>query len=328
VGVEIDAGDLDRFCRTGLGTAVRRRLWCRRGVGAVFGLELADGRRVVVKAHRPGVEASYLGAVQAAQRHLAEAGIPAPAPLAGPGRLGSGLGTAETLLADGGWADPHAAPVRAQMAAALALVVAAGRALVRTPGLRAGPMEPPAAALWPTPHDPRFDFAADAAGAAWIDRIAERATAIQRESRGRDLVVGHTDWRVQNLRFDGRGRVCAVYDWDSLRVLPEPMLAGKQAANFTADWSRPGGRQYPSIDEALAFVADYEAARGVPFDDAQRRLARASLAAALAYISRCEHSDAATGFGRRHPRPAPPGPYPADSARSLLAVHAESLLAG
>src|SRR5579871_1259096 len=120
------------------------------------------------------------------------------------------------------------------------------------------------------------------------------------------------------MRLDEAGNVCAVYDWDSLRIVPEAMLAGKQAANFTTDWSRDLDRQYPAIEEALGFIADFERARGAPFDDAERRIARASLAYALAYIARCEHSDQATGLS---PRGAAP-----DSAWALLEAYADVLL--
>jgi hypothetical protein len=171
-------------------------------------------------------------------------------------------------------------------------------------------------ALWPTPHDPRFDFTANADGARWIDDLARQAREIQRVGANRDPVVGHTDWRVENMRFDSRGQVCAVFDWDSLRILPEPVLAGKGAANYTTDWGRDVERQYPSVDEALGFIAAFEAARGERFDDGQRRMARAALVDAWAYISRCEHSD------------DPTGPGDSDSARALLRAHGESLLTG
>lgn len=322
------AASLDRFCQERLGDSASRCLFAAVSVGVVCGLALADGRQLVVKAHHVGTTRRHLAAVQTAQRHLAASGVPAPEPVAGPAPLAKGLGTAETLLASGAWADPHASVTRVAMAGALARLAAAGRSLVGVVELGAGPMEMSPDALLPTPHDPRFDFAADSAGARWIDRLAEHARDVQRAGLTRDLVVGHTDWRVQNMRFDDRGQVCAVYDWDSLRVLPEPMLAGKQAANFTTDWSRELDRQYPTIEEALAFIAAFEAARGGPFDERQRRMARASLVHALAYIARCEHSDDATDFGRQAARRVARRTFPTDSARSLLQAHGESLLTG
>jgi phosphotransferase family enzyme len=307
---------LDRFCRDQLGAQANSCLFVAAGVGVVVGAELADGRQVVVKAHRPGVTARYLAAVQTAQRHMATSGLPAPLPLAGPAPLRNGLGTAETLLTGGTWADPHSPATRDAMAVTLARLAAAGRSLVDLVDIGAGPMEVAPGALWPTPHDPRFDFTANADGARWIDDLARQAREIQRVGANRDPVVGHTDWRVENMRFDARGQVCAVFDWDSLRILPEPVLAGKGAANYTTDWGRDVERQYPSVDEALGFIAAFEAARGERFDDGQRRMARAALVDAWAYISRCEHSD------------DPTGPGDSDSARALLRAHGESLLTG
>jgi hypothetical protein len=57
----------------------------------------------------------------------------------------------------------------------------------------------------------------------------------------------------------------------------------------------PGLRCVPSLEESLAFLADYGAARGRGFDSAEARTARAALVAATAYSARCEHSDAVTG---------------------------------
>jgi hypothetical protein len=40
-------------------------------------------------------------------------------------------------------------------------------------------------------------------------------------------VIGDTDWRSENLRFDGE-HVCAVYDWESLVLTSEPTLVGER----------------------------------------------------------------------------------------------------
>jgi hypothetical protein len=324
---DIIGAALALFCQERLGARPARILFLAVSVGVVCGVLLEDGRHVVIKAHQRRSSLRYLTAVQSAQRSLAAAGVPAPEPLTPPTPLGRSLGTAETLLSKGVWADPHAPSVGAAMASALVRLAAAGRSLTHLGGLGAGPMETAPGALWPTPHDPRFDFSLDVDGAAWIDRLAREARDLQRPHLTEDPVVGHTDWRVQNMRFDDHGQVCAVYDWDSLRILPEPMLAGKQAANFTADWSRELDRQYPTIQEALDFMRAYEAARETPFDDRQWRVARASLVYALAHISRCEHSDEVIGVGGGSPRRDNGEAFPPDSARALLETHGKPLLA-
>jgi hypothetical protein len=180
--------------------------------------------------------------------------------------------------------------------------------------------------LWPVPHDGRFDFEGTAAGAEWIDRIAARARRVRDREVG-DVVVGHTDWRVENMRFAG-GAVSAVYDWDSLAIQREPVLAGGVAHLFTSDFTAgPEWVQLPTLDEALAFVADYEAARGEPFGADEHAVARAALLYAMAYTARCEHSDALTDFGAHPPRPpAADAAVPPDSARAFTAAHADALL--
>jgi hypothetical protein len=86
----------------------------------------------------------------------------------------------------------------------------------------------------------------------------------------------------------------------------------------------------PTKDEALAFMADYEAAReGGPFTAAQRVRARAALVYAMAYTARCEHSDRRTDLGRRAPAAwsgTEPASVPAGGALAFLAMHAAELL--
>jgi hypothetical protein len=177
--------------------------------------------------------------------------------------------------------------------------------------------------LWPEPHDARFDFDATSRGAEWIDALRARAKA--QLQRAVPQVIGHGDWRAENVRF-AEGEVVAVYDWDSLRVLSEPRLLGSAAHYFTSDFRVEGRVQLPSLDEAIAFVDDYAAARGVAFDEQELREVKAALVYAMAYTARCEHSDAVTDFGRSAPAWEPNGPLPQGSARAFLARHADELL--
>jgi len=113
----------------------------------------------------------------------------------------------------------------------------------------------------PIPHDARFDFERTTQGAEWIDALAVRAKGQLHGSR----VLGHCDWRAENMRFLG-DEVVAVYDWDSVCCVSEPQLVGSAAHYFTSYSTVEGRRQLPSLDEALAFIDDYEAARGIEFD--------------------------------------------------------------
>jgi hypothetical protein len=318
---------VEAFCERALGAPVDDAELFAASVGSVFGVRLRDGRRVVVKVHPPRASVAYLEAMQAVQRHLAAAGFPAPVPLAPPMRLGRGIAVAETLLDRGAPPDGRDPAQRRAMAAGLAELVRLARPLTRLAALGENIMAVPPGALWPTPHDGRFDFAATNAGAEWIDRIAIAARAIRDAEPAGDSVVGHTDWRAEHLRFEA-GRLTAVYDWDSVTVLPEAVLAGSVAHMFTANFATetPG----PTCEEALAFVADYEAARdGGRFSASERRAARAALVHTMAYTARCEHSDALTDFGRRAPAAGSgkrPAAVPAGGARAFLAAHAAELL--
>ena len=122
-----------------------------------------------------------------------------------------------------------------------------------------------------------------------IDQLAARARR-QIDRHVLRAVVGHGDWRVEHLRFHN-GALTAVYDWDSLSAGPEPVFVGAAAHAFTSDWSIPGHPCVPTTDESLKFIADYEAARGTPFEARERKVALASLIATTAYSARCEHSD-------------------------------------
>ena len=110
------------------------------------------------------------------------------------------------------------------------------------------------------------------------------------------LVVGHGDWRVEHLRFDG-GALSAVYDWDSLAVAPAAVFAGAAAHQFTADWSVPGHVCAPAFAESMAFLDDFAEARA--FSGRERQVAHAAFVASLAYSARCANSDRLTACGTR-----------------------------
>jgi hypothetical protein len=104
---------------------------------------------------------------------------------------------------------------------------------------------------------------------------------------------------------------------------------GAAAYAFTANWSRDDLVYLPTLEEALAFVADYERARGAPFTAAEHRAARASLVYMMAYSARCGHSDVLTDMGRHPPDPAAPPPdIQEGTGQAFLAAHAEELLSG
>jgi len=259
------------------------------GIGVVVGVDLADGRAVVAKAHRAAsMPLERLAAIARVQADLAAAGVPAPAPLAGPSALGSGWLTIEEHR-DGDAADGYDPFVRRCMASALHDFVDAARPHAGGGGIGTWLGEPVIDDLWPAPHDLRFDFPGTAAGASWIDDTA-RAARTTLVATALPDVVGHLDWRVQNLAFAGR-RVSAIYDWDSVGLVPEAALVGSASVLHPIDWRRELPDPLPSLDQLDGFVADYEAARGAPFDDDEREVLAAGQRWVAGYGARCQHSD-------------------------------------
>lgn len=318
------AAMLEHFVEQELSADIERVEFFDASVASVMGLRLTDGRRVVVKVHRVLVLGTFLQAMQRVQDHLSSDGYPCPRPLVRPTLLGRGIATVESLVAEGEAADTHDPAARRTMAMALADLVARCRGSSDTAAVRDA--QPRDDGLWPIPHDGRFDFGGTAAGAGWIDTIARHARRIRDVPSVSDRVLGHNDWRAQNLRF-ANGHLAAVYDWESLRVRPEPVLVGSAAHQFTTNWdATPPRTRLPTLDEALAFISDYERGRGSAFDADEVRVAKAALVFAMAYTARCEHSDLLTDFGEHAPQVRDVVSVPAHSARAFLSRHAADLL--
>ena len=250
---------------------------------------------MIVKAHQPDEAERVLGDLVRLQAHVAASNGLAPRPLAGPLRHANGFATIEEHDSRGSKANAHEPAVRRAIASSLnagVRLLAPFAAESRLPphllGVRAGD------ALWPRPHSRLFDFEATRRGAEEIDALATMARERMRSAG--PLVVGHGDWRVQHLRFDA-GRVVLAYDWQSICRTEEAALVGFAAHAFCADWSGNDPRQAPTLDEARAFVADYEGARGVPFDREERSLCGAAFAYSVAYTTRCGHAGGYDGRG-------------------------------
>lgn len=313
---------VDAFCRANLGSGIDHYEFYWPSVGSTHGLCLDDGRRVVVKVHRTTANAAHLAAVQAVQGHLAAAGFPAPQPLLGPTPLANGIAVAEMLPDRGAWEDAHRPQIRKLVAGGLFRQIELSRELVGLPGLESSTAR--MRQLWRTPHDLRFDFPATADGAEWIDCLAAEALRRLAAEGAGEPAIGHSDWRVEHLRF-ADGELAAAWDWDSLGSGLEPAFVGSSAHCFTADFHIDDLDVVPALQEALAFIADYEAARGAPFSADERRTAVAALVATMAYTARCEHSDTLTDMGAAPARPVPQCVL-ADTYCGFLAMYGPELL--
>jgi hypothetical protein len=284
------AGALTEAVAAALAVPVAAARFYEPGVGVVVGLELTDGRSVVAKVHRADRASSErLATIARLQADLVAAGVPAPAPLAGPVPLGTGLLTVEEHRGGdvAGGRDPA---VRQGMATALHDLVEAARPHAANHSLGSWLGEPVIDDLWPEPHDLRFDLAGTAAGAEWIDDAARRARATLAAATLPD-VVGHLDWRVQNLAFAG-SRVAAIYDWDSVAFVPEAALVGSASVLHPLDWRLDDPDPLPSLEQLDGFVTDYAAAaRSAPFDDDERDVLTAAQVWVASYGARCQHSD-------------------------------------
>jgi hypothetical protein len=281
----VAVGDLfGEFCERELGSGPSASLFYEASVGCVAGLELLDGRRVVVKAQSLANPAGFVAAACRVQSALTAAGFPAPAVLLGPRPFGRTVATVEELVDDGEYRDAHEPAIRRALACGLARLVSLASDLPPD-GLERAQPDVPRESLWPRPHHRMFDFEETRAGTEWIDDLAARAKEGLLSS-GTPKVIGHTDWTVKHCRFIG-DELRVVYDWDSLGLMPEPELVGHAASHFTTTWQIEVPL-IPSPDEALAFVAEYEDERGREFDRSERDRLGAQAVYSLAYGARCE----------------------------------------
>lgn len=275
---------IDTLCRTQLKQEIVDARFASKSVGAVFGLTLADGMNVVLKLFPTSFSESELRAIERCLAHVVAAGFPATKQLT-PLFRAEGLWAAFYELAPGRVLDPHTPEVRTKLARALAdfARVMTG---IDPSGLPLSPTRRDA--LWPPAH--RIGINLSIPGGEWIDARAEAAQRLIRATH-LPLFAAHTDWAASHALFEGE-RLSAVIDWDSLMQASEAEMVGRAAAEFTLQWSAQGpqGPLTPTRDEAIAFVREYEAARGRRFDTVEQRVISASADYLLAQIGRHGHS--------------------------------------
>ena len=282
----------DEFCRRHLGVPLAASIFYISSVGSTHGVTLADGRDVVIKARPPAhtnpdhsQDVTGLASVCRVLQWLHARGYACAPVVLGPTPLAGGIATVEEFFECGERGDGFHPPCRRAIAGGLAGLVE----LLRGCGTNAAGVRhirPLERELYPQPHARIFDFKATAAGAEWIDDFARRAR--RAENHEGVPVLGHTDWRVEHLRFRDHA-IVATYDWDSLGFLPETALVGGSAHGFTADWSRDV-RRIPTPDDIRAYVADYEASRGRTFSRRERSAVLTRCVYAIAYSARCQHA--------------------------------------
>ena len=263
---DVDLADVDRWCRTHLGTNVAEELFRVGHLSAVIGLRLGSGRPIVVKVRRP---AERLAACWSAHQHLFKRGFPCPEPLVGPEPLGDHAASAEALVT-GGAVFPTSGRAAGPFAHSLARLIELAPRRDELPTL-----EPPlpwtspshrAPGLWPWPDDQDIDLNT-IDGPAWIDEAGkgarDRLSLVTREGSP-EPIVGHGDWYTANLRWRGH-ELHVAYDWDSVIAESEPVIVGLAAALYPA--TRDGTEA--TVEETQAFIDAYAGFRGHPFTRAQ-----------------------------------------------------------
>jgi hypothetical protein len=275
---------LDWMLRNGLGRARLRSI--ELSVGAGITVELEDRSKIFVKVWPGSTEVAGLSAQLRMQGLMATRGFPAPAILSRLSPLGAGLAVAMSYNRDGVPTDARTPGVRRQMAEGLRRLVVEAEMCRSIPGLPRRDL-PREDMIWPKPHNVLFDFAATSRGAEWIDEIAQEALAVMRDAAS-PTVVGHHDWSAKNMRMGPDG-IAVVYDWDAIFLDRETFVLGSAAAHFPVTWELPVP-QTPSAAEVVAFMHDYEKARGRALTTAELRDVAASATYARAYKARCEHA--------------------------------------
>ncbi len=90
------------------------------------------------------------------------------------------------------------------------------------------------------------------------------------------------------MRMNPNG-IAVLYDWDSVFLDRETFILGSAAVHFPVTWELDVP-ETPGISEVVAFVRDYQQARGKPFTRSELREVEAGATYARAYKARCEHA--------------------------------------
>jgi hypothetical protein len=255
-----DDAFLAAWCDRYLGARLARVLFRSGHLSEVVGAELADGRRVAIKA-RPSD--TRIAGCTAVQKHLARAGFPCPAPLTAPVEADGVTVTAEVLVPGGSQLPPEGGA--APFAALLVRLISSAPNPADVPPLAPSPpwagWDHAGARLWPDRDDRGRDLN-HGLGPVWVDDAARRVRERLSASHGPSL-VGHGDWESQNIRWSD-GRPLAVHDWDSVIAQPETAIVGLASAVWPAAGA-PG--EAASVAQSADFIACYQQASGRQWTD-------------------------------------------------------------
>jgi hypothetical protein len=219
----------------------------------VIGIELLNGRRIVIKARE---WQDRLVACAEVQRALFASGFPAPKLLVGPERWRDGYAISAEQLVEGGDQAARAPGLARRFAEGLALLVQLAPSPSDIGTLAPSPpwvgWDRADEALWPEPCDCDGDLNAHR-GDPWLDDIA-RLVRARLLGIASPCVVGHGDYYSQNVQWHG-DELLVVHDWDSVVAQPEAAIVGQAAAVWP-----PG--EVATVGQTEEFLDGYLAAWG------------------------------------------------------------------
>jgi hypothetical protein len=271
---------LPAWCVDQLGDEPVSVLFELRQISAVFGLRLAGGRDVVVKAREDDGRA---GSCVAAQARLAERGFPCARPLTPAVGVGALAVHAEEFRPGGELLRANSPDVAVRYAAVFVRLMAELAEVTVAPPLPNPPWvrwDHTDSGVWPA-----IDWLDDrdqSAVPAYVVDTAERARG-RILAAGLPCVLGHADFEAQNLRWHGQ-QVWAVHDWDSLAWQPEAALAGAASGSFAS----AGPPTLAPIESSEAFLVAYQDIRGRLFTAVEQEIAWAASVWMAAYNAREE----------------------------------------
>ena len=249
-------------------------------VSMVFGLRLASGTDVVVKARADdGRAVSCI----AAQARLAERGFPCARPLTPVTQAGSLAVNAEEFRPGGEVLGGNSPDVAVRYAQVFARLMAELAGVTVAPPLPNPPWvrwDHTDSGVWPA-----IDFLDKRVQSVVPGYVADTAERARRRllAAGLPCVLGHADFEAQNLRWHGR-EVWAVHDWDSLAWQPEAALAGAASGSFAS----AGPPTLAPVASSEAFLMAYQDIRGRMFTAVEQEIAWVASLWMAAYNAREE----------------------------------------
>lgn len=252
------------WCLRHLDAPLDRVLFRSGHISEVVGVELSNGRHVVVKA-RP-FQPRIAGCLRV-QAELAHAGFPCPQPLTAATRVRELTVSAETAVLGGRPLPPEGGA--AAFAALLARLITSAPSRAKVPDLAPSPpwaaWDHPGLRLWPDLDEHGNDLNL-VAGPDWIDDAARRVR-VRLTSRPGRVRIGHGDWESQNIRWTDAGPL-VVHDWDSVIAQPETAIVGLAAAV----WPREDrADQTASVAQTDDFITSYQHIAGHAWDRSEIR---------------------------------------------------------